>query len=425
MRLNYLALQNAAVCYVCIWAVSPFLAYGEVFRLLVLVAVACWVTAEVCRAGNIFTRPTLPVMLSAFYITYSILIELLGPGERNFDWHLQSWIMLFFLVVYESRRREPLSLAPVFWLLLMIIPVGMFTTLAELQVNPHAARVIVRSTDYARELAERGVGGYSLVYATVFLLPILLALMPKAGGLVSREAFPLSGLAPLSAFLLIAVNTILGFMLVLQAQFSIAVILSLFSMLMLVLGHYQFIRLAMVTIPMIMVLTFLSEPLLVWILETVRPYAPGQNYVIKINDILHSLQLEQATGAVNDRTERYLRSFYLFLENPLLGDMDFSNIGKHSSYLDRFARYGFFVGGIFVYLMVYLPFRLLNEAAGGTSMAAALLFLAVIFPAVNNVFMALGVMLFIIFPVAHALLVSLRLSKTQQPLPVNGAIRNV
>lgn len=96
-----------------------------------------------------------------------------------------------------------------------------------------------------------------------------------------------------------------------------------------------------------------------------------------------------------------MRSFLLFLENPVIGVLEFASVGKHSSILDTFARFGIIFGTVFVYLIAYLPWRAI-QVAGARHFGvpfAMLIAIALTF-GLNSGFMGLGVMMFIVFPVA-------------------------
>ena len=390
--------QNAALIYLCIWTVAPPLAFGEEYRVAAVVAALIWGVTELTRKGNILANPTAPVLLCMAYLVYTLIVEAsLGAGSY-LDWHIQPAIMLFFLVVYESRRREIHTLAPAFWWTLATLPVWLVLSLIGLREYGHAARVFVRSSDEALELAEQGVGGYGLVYFALVLIPILVALT------ISRYRSNVRGIPKYLQLvqgrlpLLTGATLALAALFILRAQYSIAIYLGSLAVASMVVTRRRAIAVLILCIPLAVVA--LQEDALYGTLELASSATQGTNVGKKVEDLMTSMQSDYAVGSVWDRLERYRRSIELFIESPLVGVLEFTNVGKHSSYLDRFARYGVVIGSLFAYLLLYLPVRMMRRMDAGFGMAFGVFVIALLFPLVNTVFMGFGSALFIMFPVA-------------------------
>jgi len=397
-------IQNVAVAYVCLWATSPMLAYGLQFRVAAVAAVGLWALLEMFRPGGIFTRPTLPVILTLFFIAYTALVETLLGAEGAIVQHVQVWIMLFFLIFYESRRHDVRSMSPIFWLMIATLPIWFFTTYAGIEsFGSHAARHLTRSSDLARELTSDGIGGYSLVYSIVVLLPILMVMLLNVSRFVPlnepRFLRPLSRI-PFLVYVLILANLVLGFAVVMRAGFSIAIVLGVFSITLSLVFKRRSPLMLMLTPLMLMIAWLVYQMALIPLLEALRPLTEGTPYHRKVLDVIESLNSEQSQGTLDDRTSRYLRSLDLFIGNPVFGVISDRDVGKHSEYLDVYARYGVMVGSVFVYLLTYLPVRMMRGMRDNFGLAFSVLAIMVLLPLLNNVFASLGVMLFILVPVA-------------------------
>lgn len=397
-----LRIQNVALIYLCMWTIAPPLAYGEEYRYVAVFAGLAWVAMELARKNNIFLHPTVPVLLCAAYILYTAAIEWTLGAEAQFDWHIQPTIMFFFLLVYESRRRNLDTLAPVFWWTLVSLPMWLILSLFALNEYGHAARVIVRASDEAMELAERGVGGYGLVYFTLALLPVLIVLT-----LSKREQYlhtmprvlrRLQSPVPV----LTAVTALLAALFIVKAQYSIALYLAVLLLPAIFLPRRYALAVATIALPV--AILSVQPPVLVTALNAAGSVFQDTNVGNKINDVLTSIQEDSAYGSVGDRVERYSRSTDLFLHSPLLGVLELRDVGKHSSYLDRFARYGLLFGALFVYLIVYVPLRMMKEMKTSFGMAFAVFLVAALFPLLNNVFIGFGTALYIMFPVVCSIL---------------------
>jgi O-antigen ligase len=161
------------------------------------------------------------------------------------------------------------------------------------------------------------------------------------------------------------------------------------------------------------------EPLLKSTLLTIQPAAVGTKYERKIQDVLYSLERDTVQGTLEDRWERYSRSANTFAERPLLGSLKKldSGIGKHSSILDTYARFGIVLGSIWAYLLFFLPVayakRLQNNFGAAFAFVIALGFIFIF----NNSFATSGVMIFLLYPCAMNIL-------TQMDRQTNRTLHN-
>lgn len=414
-------IQNVAVGYVCFWTTSPIIAYSTSARIFAVLAVAIWAGLEITRPRGILWRPTLPVLLMFVYIVYTGSIEFMLTGAGGLIQHLQIWIMLFFLIVHQSRRKNLQSLVPVFWFVLATLPIWQFLTIGTIATeNAHAARVLVRSSAEAQELAAQGVGGYGLVYGTLLLLPGLIV-MALNGLRLDRARLPWPlRTVPKLAYALVLVNISLGIFLLLTAGFSLAVI-ALAGILFpaVFLKSYSAPRL-LLTVLATLVVVMLALPLLGSLLSALLPLAEGTNFANKIRDVQLSLQLGEMMGTAGDRFERYARSLRLFAENPLIGVLAVDDVGKHSEVLDNYARWGVIYGSIFVYLIAFLPVRAMLMLRDNFGAPLAMLAAIVVVFGLNSGFANAGVMIFLMFPVAAHLLAGM---ERRSPRPV-AAVRH-
>lgn len=402
--MNILRLQNLALMYMCLWVTSPLLLPSALARVGALLAILMWAGLELFRPNSIFIRPTLPALGAALFIGYDLLLWFLLR-----DWallgHIQLYIVLVFVLVYESRRTQVASLIPVFWFVLLTIPIWLFTTLRAFEsMGIHVMRTVIRSSDAALELMQQGVGGYSLVYGALFLVPILLPMLLRNSLFDLRSAPSFIQIVPHYKRLIPAVILGMVVALIVRSGFSIANVLlvstMLASILFLWLNRWAILG-AMAAV--ITVLLF-GEALLSFLISMLLPVTEGTNYINKLRDIQHSLEIGSSAGTVSDRTERYLRSLSSFLDNPLFGTLiESRGIGGHSEYLDHFAQRGILFGGLFMALMLYLPIKMLRRLPANLSLTGGMLTVMIVFPLLNSVTAIFGVMLFVVFPAACAM----------------------
>ena len=398
-------LQNLAIGYIAVWSVSPPLFGSDIARLLVIFSTATWIFLEISRPGGIAYTVTVPILLTLLFISYTGTFEALLYGAEGVIRGIQIWIMLFFLIVGQSRRNDLQSLVPVFWSVLAVYPVWLFITFETLiTTNGHAARTIVRASAEAEALTEQGVGGYGLVYGTLLFIPLLLGLLRNRkvlnGGVLPRPLRIFPGLA----FGLVALNFGLGVAVVLTAGFTIAVIALigiLFSFFLF--EKYNATRFLFAFLAMLVV-TIFAKSILEAALLALQPLAEGTSYAWKIRDMLLSIQIGDASGTAAVRSERYIRSLLIFEENPLFGVLARDDVGKHSQFLDGFARWGAIFGGIFVYLVSFPALRAIRHGMHEFGVGLAMLVGIVVIFGLNNGFASAGLMIYIIFPVSMHIL---------------------
>jgi hypothetical protein len=403
MKLNIISLQNFALAILCLWIMSPPLTPNPAARVLALLAIGLWAGLEMVRPNGIFLRPTWPVLGAMLFITYDLILWY-TLGEWELLSHIQLYILLTLLIVYESRRNDPKSLAPVFWTMMLTLPIWWISTLRGFDTfGAHAARIVVRSSDEAMELMQQGVGGYSLVYSSLVLVPILVLMTFRWRQFDISSAPRFLRAFPRAFRLLPPVMLALVIVVVFRAGFTIAVIVMAATMAVSLMYLRPRPWILLMAPLVVLFLIILGQFFLRDIIEFLIPIADGTNFVHKLRDIQMSLDVGDSAGTVADRTERYFRSINSFLQNPLFGVLGNRGVGGHSAFLDNFGQRGLFFGALYMGLMLYLPIRMLRRLPGMLSMTGGVLTVMVLFPFLNSVTMAIGVVLFIMFPVACAL----------------------
>lgn len=386
-------LRRAALAYLIVWVLSPPLAYGTGWRVLAVLAMLLWLALETWATRSVLLRPGWPVLVSLVFVLYTAFIEWLVPDSSTINRQFSIWIMLFFLLVGESFSRGRDGDARFcFWLVLLILPVWSLSTLGGLQtLGAHTARAVVKSTVEARELTEQGVGGYGLVYTVVLCLPFF-------AGLFFHRGRVLGGIVAqwkrIVVRFLILGNFLISTLLVLKAGYSIAVLLSVFSVASVLLIRSRRPLPFVISACFVGLLVLLAGLSIGPALGALQDAVVGTEYSAKVRDIRASLEGGESTGTVEGRTERYSRSWGKFIENPLLGTLKFDDVGKHSAILDRFAQYGLVVGLLFLMLLIYVPLRALRAPHVPIGLALGFLVVAIGFPMLNNVFMSWGLVLY-------------------------------
>jgi hypothetical protein len=386
-----LLLRRAALAYLIVWQLSPPMAYGTGWRALAVLAMLLWLALDTLAPRSVLRRPNWPVFACIVFTLYSALIEWLVPDAGALNRHFAVWITFFFLLVGESQQRGHGDEARFcFWTILLVMPIWQFATLVGIEtVAADVARTVVRSSREARELADQGIGGYGLVYGTIVCLPFLAQLALRVRHLPGGARFRWMQRA------LIWGNFLLSALLVLRAGYSIAVILAVLSVLCVLLIRSRRPLVLAMSVCLVGLLVLLTNIVADSALRSLEGAVAGTEYSAKLRDIQTTLAKGQSTGTVEGRTERYVRSLRLFVENPIAGTLTFDDVGKHSAILDRFAQYGFVFGLLFLAILSFMPLRYFGTPQLPIGLAVAFLFVAVGFPLLNNLFMSWGLILYV------------------------------
>lgn len=383
-------LQVICVTYLCVWSTSPPLLSNNGARAVALLALFVWFCVEIFRHPESFIRPTVLLAATVSFLVYSNAVSFAVDKTEGLKWLIPADICILFLVIYECHRRRGIHmLRPVFWTVLSLNLVWSLVTIVRMTSQRNVARIVTRSSEEALQLQAEGVGGFALVYFALILVPICVYLLRHrvASNRISAAV--------------LWVTLVFSVILILKGGYAIATIILVisvpFSLLLDRPTPNSFLRtgaLIAFTVPML----FLAAPIA---MDYLTDVTRGTMYERKVRDIVFSVQNSDSVGTVNDRTNRYARTFEAIKSNPVIGVLSRNNVGKHSAILDRIAEYGMVFGGTFIYLLSAIPVRnMLRKGSLSFGLSVTVGLVALIFASLNNVFPAYGVALFILFPIA-------------------------
>lgn len=387
-------LRRGALAYLIVWQLSPPLAYGAGWRVLAVLAMLLWLALDTLATRSVLRRPNWAVLTCVAFVLYTVFIEWLVPDVGTISRQFQIWIMFFFLLVGESQQRGRSDEARFcFWVILLVLPVWSIATLWGINtIGADVARTISRSSAESRELLAQGVGGFAYIYTLVLCIPFLTHLAFRTS---SKADIPQSRWKRRASRLLIWANLVLSVLVVLRAGYAIALILTGFAVLCVMLIRSRRSQSLAISVSFVGLLVTMAIVSVNPILQSLEGAAAGTEYSAKVRDIRDSLASDESTGTVEGRTERYLRSLRLFGENPIIGTLTFDDVGKHSAVLDRFAQYGAVFGFLFLAMLIFVPVRYLRSRQVPIGLSLSFLVVAIGFPMLNNVFMSWGLILYV------------------------------
>ena len=333
-------IQQISVLYMVIWTISPFMEIGNIWRFAALGAFVLWLICAMSR-GLHFERIHLLALLFLILVVIVNIIENNGFGKLLRP--IQYYMMVLFFIVgsfYKDKWKELNFIVPIILLFLIFFN---FKSAFAVMDDPTIARRLVRNDENIYEYLRQGIGGYSLIYPQVVTFPVLVMWIFKS--FKRRKIYFIIGLVWLVSYLLFVIN----------ANYSIAITGSLFSLI--ILRFYKGHSVALAFTVSVGLFIALMLMILYWdgFRNMLLEFFDGTAVARKINDLVATSESGASEGSINARIIRYQEDIKTILSFPLIGGLWWRSGGGHSALGGVFAKYGLFGGYIFCKIMYNVP----------------------------------------------------------------------
>jgi len=382
-----------------IWAISPILAYGTIYRVLAILCSLVWLFIEAFRPNNIFNNASIFTISVVFFLIFKILMKILVPDQFSFLADFQLYIFFLFALMGESlRKRSQAGVGPILLVVMVLMPIWMTTTLTALSTmigdnGATVTRVLAKSSEEAEGLTELGVGGYGMVYFLVMYIPCMIFLFRNRRLFNFEESWKRKAVTYLTAL-----NILLGIWTVYKADYVFAIFMTLISLMLTFFYNVKSLKRRILFFTVSSSLFLVLPLLLIKYISELTAFFYGTSLHRKLVDIQLSLLSGQSEGTVGDRTERYIRSWNYFIENPIFGTFKRDNLGKHSLILDIFAQYGFFIGILLVFILSYIFLRYMKRSIYVSNIHITMCTMILLISLLNNIGAIQGVVMFLVYP---------------------------
>lgn len=331
------SLDFIAILYIIVWTISPPLQIGMVYRLLALVC------AGILFANNGFAM-TKQHSYAMFFCILVALSEVIKSGSFSSALGQIGIYMLFVGYVmnywyeYEYDWNDFKIIVPI---VLLLLAFWNIKTVGAIATDANAARYIVRNDELANTYLRQGVGGYALMYCQVIIVPAIVKWIVSV--FRQNKVFFFSGVIWAISFI----------MYLAEAGYSIAVVASLISIIVLLVykrrNVFPALIIALVVLVILVYLIGYNEAVRSFLLNVFD----GTKVAKKITDITSTVTTEETADSIAVRIVRYKASLQsIFIDYPIIGGWWRGGAGGHATLLDAFAQYGLF-GGIMMYRMIY------------------------------------------------------------------------
>lgn len=338
------AIRTLCIFYLLAWPLTPIFRVGTSWRILFVAAFSVFFLLSL---NTFFRRIGLCFAITVAHLAFFGLLWM-RYGDAHWSIFISTFIyyaLSFVFIYYLEEGFEKFK--PCFWLLLVWFSVWNLTTIIMLFKDPLICRRLGNSSDdlssvYLSNFELLMTGGFATVYSAALAAPRMLDLIfsPPKSEADKKEK--------IAALLFLGT----GIFLVLQALYSIAIVVLFLGILLWILRK----RLSLPILFFVMGLfAFFLYVLKDSFYKILLYFADDKiAYVNKIESLFNPLSSHtEAEG----RFSLWSESLNSFFENPLVGA---GNMGGHSGVLDLFGCYGLFFGAG-VFLTWILPFLILRK----------------------------------------------------------------
>ncbi|MCR5783510.1 MAG: hypothetical protein K6G90_12355 [Clostridia bacterium] len=329
-------IQIIAVIYLTVWSVAPPLQMDMIFRLAALGLAFLWFAIEFFSRFE-FTR--IQIFCAIFMVGVAIIAYVQnGAGAVMGEIAVYMMVLSYFINIYSTDKWQN-------YRLVVPIAIGLliffnYRTASELSRDATIARLLVRDSEELYGYMKRGVGGYGLVYPQVLIAPVVYGWTLKS--FVQNKLYFVLGVCWIVSF----------WALILNAGYSIAIISSAVSFIILLFYRRRGILPAFIITVALVVLIFVLLVYAEGFRNIVLRIFDGTKVVRKIEDLLSTAEGETADSFAT-RVTRYWVSIRSSLQYPIIGGILFgASTGGHSEILDTFSRYGLW-GGVPTLIMIF------------------------------------------------------------------------
>ncbi len=392
MRVRKSLFVELMATYVICWSFVPPMQVGTLYRLLAVMCMFGWyisaITTRISFFNSYYTIFSFVSIIGNVFLRYLVFNSVSAAITGSLQWIII--LSVGFMIQYYIKVN-PAYLDRLFWILLLIIPIFCITTIQACAINPYASRIANSEWLAERFEENKNVGLYGFVYMCVFCLPCMIYLLKTVKSITGKKK------------VLLATNAILIIAMIAVAGYSLAIVCASIScMIVLLIDNKQPIRTIVLFVVMIGCLLYYKE-ILTWLLDVLLDLTKG-NIVFqeKLSEFQLYLSYGAKTGDLADRLNNYLWSVKDIIRYPVFGAYFWgSNVGGgHSFLLDSIGKLGWFIGGLSIYQMVCIPFRI-NGKRSKNVLDYGMIIAWVLFLLADPICQELAVAMFIVFPITQ------------------------
>lgn len=346
-----LSLNDLTSCMLVLWILNP-MSHDYFSPIYVIIFAVTW-----CITANAENRKAMAKALGSkcfvvswIYPIFMISYYVAGHAKLEKSSIGLPLIVLFYMYCYyrkDVRRNRLIVQVTMVYIVLMVT-----YTLVQLRSNPYISRLLARgNTASTAGLASPLTAGYNEIYYMVFFTITILGVAV----LCQNNIFKLKN----------AIFAIYLLFFFIKAQYTIAIILILFGVLLAIFRKKNFWMAVIAVIGMLLLFFFIagkdSLAEVFYAISMPIPVGILKNRVLQIGDYFSSgAPRVLGNNGIRVRLNLYGESWNTFLYNFFFGVGDDEivfvegMVGGHSTFIDRLAEYGILGGGLYIAVRIWI-----------------------------------------------------------------------
>lgn len=337
LKRGRIGFSDILAMYVLIWSVTPVMASGTIYRVVLVLCVAGWM---LIHFNYLRYKGNMVILICLLFVSTFILRTICGGISHGISWTMNiaiySIIALIGVYYLEIKYEKMQSILIIMMICTAIISVLSIQTVI---ADPTALRLATHEWSEGTN----HYGAYDYVYMCVQGLPFFFLIL-RVKALRDRDKM---------WTIMVIISLVLSGVLILLSGFTLANIISLVAILMCIIFINPSTKktLIIILVGLIVALTykFILTEVFEFLISITRN---SPMYARKILDLSNQLLYNTGVGSTySDRVSRYLASWQAIARYPIIGSILRSGSivsGGHSTLVDVMAY-----GGVFYALLYY------------------------------------------------------------------------
>ncbi len=338
MILRISKLENLAIYIYCLFLTLPIL--SQIFPTIINMGIYILIGFVLFRRfKKIHVYSLLLFFLGVFIIGIPIIIKqgINVVSLYQIYYNLLPLIVGLYIMKYSDKK----TCSTILRLMLFTLFITTLTTCIALISDSTISRLLATgSKEIIGASKWENVGGFEFIYGLVLLLNCYVILYKKK----------------IINFYKFIILYILGIYCIFLSQYTLALLLSISSLILLVFATYRFnIKKCIVTCLLTLVVIF-QKNILIFVVSIIDKISNSEIVTIRLSYILDSLNNVNTQSDVSIRFDAYKKSWRAFKDNFISINLpsNISEIGGHSTILDTLGSTGLFGGiSLVMYYTIY------------------------------------------------------------------------
>lgn len=361
-RTRRLKISDYFAVYVLVWSVMPALAFGTIYRVLLLFCAGIWFLLHFYFFSS---KPNTLIGMALLLIATFVLRTVDNGSSAGVSWtmNMATYCIVGMISLYYISC-EPEKIKKIIIILMAVTAIVSIISIRTAIEDPTALRLATHEW----QQGAKSYGAYDFVYMCVQSIPFLFIIL-RIKDLHNREK-----LWTIMCFISLLLNVAL----IIVSGFTLANAIGIIGLLICFAFLKPSIRktILMIVLVIIVFLSFdkIAESTFFFLLDATKN---SPMYTGKINDLYNQIVLKGGVGnSYSDRLSLYKISWEAVFRYPFFGSILWSGHivgGGHSTYVDILAYGGVLYAFLYYWQMIFFPINLIKNTHASKDMTRMLI----------------------------------------------------